>query len=90
MRTRPATEDLVFTHGDYCLPNVVINGDAVSGFIDLGLAGVADRYQDLALGARSLTYNFGLEWVPLFFETYGIVQPAQARIDFYKLLDEFF
>lgn len=89
-RTRPVEEDLVFTHGDYCLPNVIIDHDAIAGFIDLGSAGVADRYQDLALGARSLASNFGPEWLPLFFETYGIARPDRVRMTFYKLLDEFF
>ena len=58
---QPKTEDIVFTHGDYCLPNILINPDSMklSGFIDLGRAGIADRYQDLALTARSLPRNFG-------------------------------
>lgn len=90
--TRPASEDLVFTHGDYCLPNILIDAerDAITGFIDLGRAGVADRYQDLALAARSLTYNFGGEWVPLLFDTYGLDTVDHAKIAYYQLLDEFF
>jgi aminoglycoside 3'-phosphotransferase II len=46
--TRPHDEDPVLIHGDYCLPNVVIADWALSGFIDLGRCGVADRYHDLA------------------------------------------
>ncbi len=85
----PAQEDLVFTHGDYCLPNILLHGDQLCGFIDLGRAGVGDRYQDLALAARSLAYNFGAEWVPHFFAAYDI-EPDETKIHFYKLLDEFF
>lgn len=40
---RPA-ENLVFSHGDYCLPNIFINQNKVSGFIDLGRSGIADKY----------------------------------------------
>src|ERR1700681_345712 len=41
LQCRPTEEDLVFTHGDYCLPNVIIANDAVSGFVDWGRAGIA-------------------------------------------------
>ena len=87
--TKPASEDLVFTHGDYCLPNVLFKDWQISGFVDWGRAGVADRYQDIALLARSVWYNFGEEWTPFLFEALEI-EPDWERIDFYKLLDEFF
>ncbi len=92
LMTLPADEDLVFTHGDYCTPNVLIDpmSMSVTGFIDWGRAGIADRYQDLALAARSIEYNFGIEWVTPFFDAYGITQVDQAKVAFYKLLDEFF
>lgn len=90
--TRPATEDLVFTHGDYCLPNVFLDPMAarLSGFIDWGRAGVADRYQDLALAARSLRYNFGPGWEPYLFDAYGLTTVDEAKIAYYQLLDEMF
>ena len=89
LRDRPASEDLVVTHGDYCLPNVLLAGSGVVGFVDVGRAGIADRYQDLALAARSIRYNLGEALVPLFFKAYGVPQDA-ARVAYYQLLDEFF
>lgn len=88
----PADEDLVFTHGDYCLPNVLIDPveRRISGLLDWGRAGVADRYQDLALAARSLTYNFGPGWEPFLWEAYGLPHPDQHKLTYYRLLDEFF
>ncbi|HHV41510.1 MAG TPA: phosphotransferase [Clostridiaceae bacterium] len=93
IRTRPLDEDLVFTHGDYCLPNIVVSNDNLSGFIDLGRAGVADRHQDLALAARSLRHNMGSQGsglTSLFFHEYGIRHIDSQKIHYYILLDELF
>lgn len=92
--TRPATEDLVFTHGDYCLPNIILERGKVSGFIDLGRAGIADRYADIALAVRSLTHNMQLpespQLVDLFLREYGLRQADVEKIAYYILLDELF
>lgn len=87
---RPMQEDLVFTHGDFCLPNVIMDNQRVSGFIDWGRAGVADKYQDLALAIRSISSNFGKEFVPYFLEGYGLIDLDDARVDYYQLMDEFY
>lgn len=50
--------DPVLSHGDYCLPNVFLQEGRVSGMIDLGDAGIADRWRDIALCWRSLRRNF--------------------------------
>jgi aminoglycoside phosphotransferase len=89
VETKPADEDLAFTHGDYCVPNIVFKEGKLSGFIDWGNAGVADRYQDISLLTRSISYNFGEDWTQSVFEIYGI-EPDWKRIRFYRLLDEFF
>lgn len=91
----PDHEDLVFAHGDYCLPNVILHrsaaGDArVSGFIDCGRAGIADRYQDIALAIRSISFNFGDSWVDLFLSAYGLPGLEADKVAFFTLLDEFF
>lgn len=55
-------EELVLSHGDFCLPNVFIKDGKLSGFIDLGRAGAADKWQDIALCYRSLCSNFNGEY----------------------------
>jgi aminoglycoside 3'-phosphotransferase II len=83
-------ERLVLTHGDPCLPNILFDGGRVAGFVDCGRAGVADAYQDLALVSRSIASNLGPEWVPSFFDAYGLRQVDGRKLGFYRLLDEFF
>jgi aminoglycoside phosphotransferase len=86
---KPAREDSVFTHGDYCLPNIILDDGRLKGFVDWGNAGIADRFQDIALLTRSVIYNFGAEYEEIVYKIYGI-EPDREKIRFYRLLDEFF
>jgi aminoglycoside phosphotransferase len=92
LATRPTDATPIFAHGDYCLPNVLVDPDrlTLSGFIDWGGAGISDRYLDLALAARSITFNLGAAWVSPFFAAYGLAEFDPARIAFFQTLDEFF
>jgi kanamycin kinase len=81
----PADEDLVVCHGDYCPPNVLLREGRVTGYVDLGELGAADRWWDIAVGGWSVGWNFGEELEPLFYESYGI-SPDPARIRFFRLL----
>lgn len=83
--TRPASEDLVVCHGDYCLPNVLVEGGEATGYLDLGELGVADRWWDLAVATWSLTWNLGPGFEELFLNEYG-VSPDRDRTRFYRLL----
>jgi kanamycin kinase/streptomycin 3"-kinase/aminoglycoside 3'-phosphotransferase-2 len=88
--------DLVVCHGDACLPNFLVDPGTfeVTGMIDVHRLGVADRHLDLALATRSTadtTLNpvFGPDAVKALVAAYGReVDPW--RVDFYRLLDEFF
>lgn len=51
-------EDIVFSHGDYCLLDVFVHENKIIEFIDLGRAGIGDKYQDIALCYWSLVHNF--------------------------------
>ena len=86
-----------FSHGDCCLPNIFFSGNRVSGFIDLGDAGIADRWRDLSLCFRSLKHNTNGTYghvIPGFkpeklFDYLGVA-PDWDRMRYYLLLDEFF
>lgn len=82
---RPDTEDLVVCHGDYCFPNILLDEGQITGYLDLGELGVADRWCDVAVGAWSTTWNVGPGYEDLFYESYGI-EPDPQRIEFYRLL----
>lgn len=62
----------VLLHGDFCLPNVIFNDWSLSGYIDLGAAGIGDRHIDLFWGAWTLNYNLGTDtYRDVFFDSYG-------------------
>lgn len=94
----PQAEQLAFSHGDYCLPNLFFDGDEVSGFIDLGRGGIADIYQDIALCYRSLVHNFsgkydGIKRPDFNIESFWAaleIEPDWNKINYYILLDELF
>ena len=97
IKHRPA-EELVLSHGDFCLPNIYIEDDGKFNFIDLGRTGIADKWQDIALCYRSLKHNFAgkydgeeyPEFDPqMLFEELGL-EPDWDKIKYYILMDELF
>ncbi|GAB3209289.1 aminoglycoside 3'-phosphotransferase [Marinactinospora endophytica] len=92
----PEGEDAVICHGDLTLDNVLVDPVTLdwSGVVDVGRLGVADRHQDLALACRELAADadgrFGPPFVRAFLEHYGSHLVDPDRLDYYRLLDEFF
>lgn len=91
-------EEAVLSHGDYCLPNVFGKGDRLTGYLDLGRAGIADKWCDIALCYRSLSQNYSGRFHGkaysgyddlLLFKELGIA-PDWEKIRYYILLDELF
>lgn len=91
-------EELVFSHGDFCLPNIIIKDDKINGFIDLGRSGIVDKHQDIALCYRSLQHNYDGKYgrgvyegfdATILFDELNIV-PDWNKIKYYILLDELF
>ena len=59
-------------HGDYCLPNVILDEWQFSGFIDLDCGGVGDRHVDVFWGAWTLWFNLKTDkYRHRFFDAYG-------------------
>ena len=90
--------DPALSHGDFCLPNIQLEGESVSGMIDLGDACVFDRWYDIALCWQSLYRNLNgyyggavySGWDPmLLFQALGM-EPDWDRIRYYICLDALF
>jgi kanamycin kinase len=59
-------------HGDYCLPNIMLDHWQPSGFIDVGGGGVGDRHVDLFWGAWTLNFNLKTDKYSIrFLDAYG-------------------
>ena len=85
----PLAPDPVVTHGDFSLDNLLIHDGEVVGCIDVGRAGIADRYQDLAILWNCLG-EFGPSLQARLFLQYGLPAPDQRKLQFHLLLDELF
>lgn len=65
-------QENVLLHGDYCLPNILLEDWRFSGFIDVGNGGVGDRHIDLFWGLWTLRYNLRTSrFASRFLDAYG-------------------
>lgn len=81
-------EILVFSHGDYCFNNFFTDANSITGYIDMGRGGIADRHQDVALCIRELL-DFPSEYTDRFLKNLKF-KPDMKLIRYYILLDELF
>lgn len=72
MREQDALKSRVLLHGDYCLPNIILDDWKLSGFIDVGCGGVDDRHIDLFWGIWTLQFNLKTDqYRDRFLDAYG-------------------
>jgi kanamycin kinase len=59
-------------HGDYCLPNIILDDWKFSGFIDLDNGGVGDRHVDVFWATWTLLFNLKTDkYRTRFIDAYG-------------------
>lgn len=69
-------DELVFCHGDWCLPNSIVRNGRIIGAVDWSRGGYADRRWDLVTGAWTLRYNLDdPRYVTTFLDAYGFRRP---------------
>lgn len=69
---RKAAVDDVVIHGDYCLPNMIMDDFTFKAFIDLGNGGIGDRHYDIYWGLWTLGFNFKTSaYNDIFLDAYG-------------------
>jgi kanamycin kinase len=59
-------------HGDYCLPNIILDNWRFSGFVDLDCSGISDQHIDVFWALWTLQYNLGThDYDDRFLDAYG-------------------
>ncbi|WP_251616580.1 aminoglycoside 3'-phosphotransferase [Senimuribacter intestinalis] len=79
----PLLKKEVLIHGDYCLPNIILNNWEFSGYIDLDCGGIGDRHIDVLWGIWTLNYNLGTaQYTERFIDGYGkdLIEPEKLRM----------
>lgn len=69
-------------HGDYCLPNILLDNWQFSGFIDVGNGGVGDKHIDIFWGVWTLFFNLKTNaYYDRFLDAYGreAIEPELLR-----------
>lgn len=68
----PFLKNDTLLHGDYCLPNIMLDDWCFSGFIDLDSSGVGDKHIDLFWGVWTLFFNLKTNaYYDRFLDAYG-------------------
>lgn len=75
-------EDEVLVHGDYCLPNVLLDADR-RHYLDVGESGIGDRYIDIVAGIWSLRHNYGKGTVGNLLGEYGLQTLDRRKLTAY-------
>jgi len=77
-------------HGDYCLPNILLEDWRFRGFIDLSNGGIGDRHVDLFWGAWTLRFNLKTDrYRQRFFDAYGRDRIDPERLTLVGIIETF-
>ena len=83
-----APTDKVLVHGDYSLPNVLINGKGEVGVIDLGDVSISSKYFDFYYLVKSLKRNKKEEKLDELLKGYGIDKLDDNYMKWIEIVDK--
>ena len=87
---KSCTKDDVVIHGDYCLPNIILQDWKLKGFVDIGTGGLGDRHYDLFWGIWTLEFNLKTDkYREAFLDAYGRADIDPDRLELCRLLAGF-
>ena len=82
-------KDEVLVHGDYSLPNILINEESKQAcLIDLGDLSISTKYFDLYYLKKSFIRNKKIEYFDQFLEAYGIKQLDETAMKWMSIVDK--
>lgn len=93
LREHLPAQERVFSHGDWCLPNALAESGKITGFIDWGEGGIANPWQDVAMLATSMCYNYNTpdrheEYARMIVSEAGLGELDRNKLRFFRLLNE--
>lgn len=80
--------DRVLVHGDYSLPNILVDEDRNVSLIDLGDASISTKYFDLYYLRKSFNRNKKMDYFNEFLESYGLSSLDDDSMKWMDIIDK--
>ncbi len=80
--------DSVLVHGDYSLPNILINDNREVSLIDLGDVSISTKYFDLYYLKKSFARNKKIRCFKEFLESYGLSEIDEKSMKWMDIIDK--
>lgn len=80
--------DNVLVHGDYSLPNILIDDNGEVSLIDLGDVSISTKYFDLYYLKKSFVRNKKMDFFNDFLESYGLSEIDEKSMKWMDIIDK--
>lgn len=80
--------DRVLVHGDYSLPNILVNDNREVSLIDLGDVSISTKYFDLYYLKKSFVRNKKMDYFNKFLESYGLSELDENSMKWMDIIDK--
>ena len=80
--------DTALVHGDYSLPNILIDDNKEVSLIDLGDVSISTKYFDLYYLRKSFIRNNKMDYFKAFLESYGLSEIDEKAMKWMDIIDK--